>query len=66
MESRGLNSTLIKENGRIVEDVWKVGGKYGDCLERIVFWLEQALPYACNEQQRKAMRLLTDYYKTGD
>lgn len=66
MESRGLNSTLVKEDGHIFEDVWKVGGKYGERLGRIVFWLEQALPYACNEQQRKAMRLLMDYYRTGD
>lgn len=66
MESKGLNSTLVKENGHIFEDVWKVGGKYGECLGQIVFWLGQALPYACNEQQRKAMRLLMDYYRTGD
>ena len=64
--SRGLNSTLVKEDGKIVEQVWKVGGKYGKYLEQIVFWLEQALPYACNEQQQKAMHLLIDYYKTGD
>lgn len=64
--SRGLNSTLVKEDGKIVEQVWKVGGKYGKYLEQIVFWLEQALSYACNEQQQKAMHLLIDYYKTGD
>lgn len=64
--SRGLNSTLVKENGKISEQVWKVGGKYGEQLARVVYWLEQALPYACNEQQQKAMRLLIEYYKTGD
>lgn len=64
--SRGLNSTLVKEDGKVVEQVWKVGGRYGKCLERIVYWLERALPYACSEQQRKVMCLLMDYYRTGD
>lgn len=64
--SVGLNSTLVKVNGEIREEVWKVGGKYGKQLARIVFWLEKAIPYACNAQQAKAMRLLVDYYKTGD
>ncbi|MEG0795731.1 MAG: dihydrofolate reductase [Odoribacter sp.] len=64
--SRGLNSTLVAENGEIVEKVWKVGGKYGVYLERIVYFLEKALPYACNGEQQKVMRLLIDYYRTGD
>lgn len=64
--SAGLNSTLVKENGQLRELVWKVGGKYGAELERIVGWLEKALPYACNEQQEKVIRLLVEYYRTGD
>lgn len=64
--SRGLNSTLVKEGGEIRELVWKVGGKYGTELGRVVSWLEQSIPYACNEQQQRSIRLLTDYYKTGD
>lgn len=64
--SVGLNSTLIKENGQLRELVWKVGGKYGAELERVVEWLEKALPYACNEQQEKVIRLLVEYYRTGD
>ena len=64
--SRGLNSTLVKKNGEIYEEVWKVGGKYSAQIEQIVFHLEKSLPYACNEQQQKAIRLLVDYYKTGD
>ena len=56
--SKGLNSTLVKDkDGIIREQVWKVGGKYGKELQQVVYWLEQALPYACNEQQQKAMRL---------
>lgn len=64
--SKGLNSTLVKESGKICEKVWKVGGKYGDELQSVVYWLGEALPYACNEQQQKVIRLLIDYYKTGD
>lgn len=64
--SRGLNSTLVKENGEIRELVWKIGGKYGVELTRVVYWLEQAMPYACNQLQREAMELLIRFYRTGD
>lgn len=64
--SRGLNSTLVKEDGEIREVVWKIGGKYGQELARVVAWLEKSIPYAYNEQQQKIIRLLIDYYKTGD
>lgn len=64
--SRGLNSTLVKENGEIRELVWKIGGKYGAELTRVVYWLEQAMPYACNQLQREAMELLIRFYRTGD
>lgn len=64
--SRGLNSTLVKEDGQLRELVWKVGGKYGEQLSRVVHWLEKAIAYACNEQQQKVIRLLVEYYRTGD
>lgn len=65
--SYGLNSTLIKgEDGVIREEVWKIGGKYSKELGSVVYWLEQALPFACTLQQQKAMHLLIEYYKTGD
>ena len=65
--SRGLNSTLVKgEDGEIREETWKVGGKYGEELSRVVYWLEKSVAYACNEQQQKVIRLLIEYYKTGD
>lgn len=51
--SRGLNSTLVKEEGVIREAVWKIGGKYGQELARVVAWLEKSIPYAYNEQQQK-------------
>lgn len=64
--SRGLNSTLIKdEEGHIREEVWRIGGKYDAELSRVVYWLEKSLAYACNEQQRKVIRLLIEYYRTG-
>ena len=64
--SMGLNSTLVKENGQLVEKVWKVGGLYSPAIERIVSWLEKAITVAENEQQAEAFSLLIDYYKTGD
>ena len=64
--SRGLNSTLIKENDKLKEKVWKVGGKYSAQLEVIVSLLEKAAEYACNEQQRKVIGLLVEFYRTGD
>ena len=64
--SWGLNSKMVKENGQVVEKVWKVGGMYSAAIEKIVFWLEKAIPVAENEKQRKALQLLVEYYKTGD
>lgn len=64
--SWGLNSKMLKENGQVVEKVWKVGGMYSAAIEKIVFWLEKAIPVAENEKQRKALQLLVEYYKTGD
>lgn len=64
--SYGLNSKLIKENGRIVERVWKVGGMYAPAIEKIVYWLEKAAGVAENQSQKKIIETLIDYYKTGD
>lgn len=64
--SWGLNSKMIKENRQLVEKVWKVGGMYSPAIEKIVYWLEKAIPVAENEQQRKTIQLLVEYYKTGD
>lgn len=62
----GLNSKLMKENGQIVEKTWKVGGMYDAALQKVVYWLEKAVGVAENEQQKKALSLLAEYYKTGD
>ena len=64
--SWGLNSKLVKVNGQIQEQVWKVGGMYGAAIEKIVFWLEKAVTVAENDKQKKALELLVQYYKTGD
>ena len=64
--SYGLNSKLMKENGRIVEKVWKVGGMYTEAIEEIVYWLEKASTVAENDKQKKALDLLIEYYRTGD
>ena len=61
----GLNSTLVKENGKVVEKVWKSGGLYGTAIDEVIKWLEKAQTVAENEKQAKTLGLLVDYYKTG-
>ncbi|AZI67810.1 dihydrofolate reductase [Kaistella daneshvariae] len=63
--STGLNSKLVKENGKIVEKVWKSGGMYGSAIDQIIFWLEKAKAVAENQKQANALALLIQYYKTG-
>jgi len=63
----GLNSKLVKnEDGSLEEKIWKVGGMYSTSIEKIVFWLEKAVTVAENEKQATAIKLLIEYYKTGD
>lgn len=64
--SYGLNSHVTKKDGKIVEEVWKVDGMYGEAISKIVYWLEKAEKAAENEQQRESLELLVEYYKTGD
>ena len=64
--SYGLNSRLVKEDGKIVEKVWKVGGLYTQAIEKIVAELQLAVPFAENENQKKVIETLISYYKTGD
>ncbi|KAA3625306.1 MAG: dihydrofolate reductase [Flavobacterium sp.] len=61
----GLNSKLVKENGVLVEKVYKSGGLYGEAIDKIVYWLEKAKGVAEDEKQATALGLLIDYYKTG-
>ena len=62
----GLNSRLVKENGKLVEKKWTTEGLYGGALSKIVFWLEKALPYADTEEQADVIKKLISYYQTGD
>ncbi len=64
--SVGLNSKLVKEDGVLVEKVWKVGGMYSEAIEEIVYWLEKSLPVADSEWQQQALIKLIEFYKTGD
>ena len=63
----GLNSQLVKnDKGEIEERVYKVGGLYGEALEHVVYWLNEALQYAENDQQREVLRKLIAFNETGD
>lgn len=65
--SWGLNSTLCKdEDGKLMEDVWFLNGKYGPYIQKITDNLEKAKLYAENEQQERVINLLINYYTTGD
>ncbi len=64
--SYGLNSRLVKENGRLVEKVWRVGGLYSAAIERIIDELEQAKLFAENKRQEQIIATLIDYYRSGD
>jgi dipeptidyl-peptidase-3 len=65
--SYGLNTKLVRdENGKITEKVWKVGGMYDTAITKIVYWLEKAVEVAENQAQADALKLLIEYYKTGD
>ena len=60
-----LNSRLVKRNGRLVEEVYRVGGKYDAEIRRIVAHLEAAVPYA-TEPMAQALRALIKFYHTGE
>lgn len=63
----GLNSQLVKNaDGEIEERVYKVGGLYGEALQRVNYWLEKALTVAENDQQAQVIRHLIDFNRTGD
>ena len=64
--SYGLNSRLVKENGKVFEKVWKVGGLYSPALEKIVYWLKKAESVTENDTQKAVISKLIEYYNTGD
>jgi len=64
-EAHPLNSRLVKRNGRLVEEVYRVGGRYGTQIAAIVQHLEAAIPFA-TEPMAKALRALIRFYQTGE
>ncbi|MDH6355552.1 dipeptidyl-peptidase-3 [Dysgonomonas sp. PH5-45] len=64
--SYGLNSRLVKEDGQLVEKVWKVGGLYSSAIERIIGWLEKAKAVAENDKQKDVINKLISFYQSGD
>jgi len=64
--SYGLNSKVVKENGQVSEKTYRIGGLYSPAIEKIVYWLEKALPYAETPEQKASLEKLISYYQSGD
>ena len=65
--SYGLNSKVVKNaDGKVVELPWKSGGIYGPAIDKICENLEKASAVAENDIQARAIKILIEYYKTGD
>lgn len=64
--SYGLNSRLVKKDGKVQEEVYKVGGRYSAAIEKIVENLKNAQAVAENEQQKAHIGKLIEYYTTGN
>jgi len=64
-ETHGLNSRLVKRDGQLVEEVYKIGGRYSKEIQQIVAHLEAAIPFA-PEPTANALRALVQWYRTGE
>lgn len=64
--SAGLNSRVVKINGKINEEVYKSGGKYGVAIDVIISYLEKAIEVAESDKQKHELAVLIQFYKTGD
>ena len=64
--SYGLNSKLVKRDGKIGEEVYKVGGLYSAAIEKIIYWLEKAEEVAETPEQLEVIKKLIEFYQTGD
>jgi dipeptidyl-peptidase-3 len=64
-EKHPLNSRVVKRDGRLVEEVYRIDGRYGTEIAEIVRHLEAAIPYA-NEPMARALRALIQLYRTGE
>ncbi len=64
--SFGLNTTLLKKEGRIMEERWCAEGRYAKAIKQIIFWLEKAQEVTENEAQKEIIGILIRYYQSGD
>lgn len=64
--SYGLNSKVVKENGKIKEEHYHLNGLYGPAIAKIIYWLDMAKGVAENDAQKAYITKLIDYYITGD
>ena len=64
--SFGLNSKLVKRDGKLTEEVYSANGLYANAIRHIIYWLERARDFAENDKQRDVISTLVDYYRTGD
>jgi len=64
--SYGLNSKLVKQNGRLIEQVYKIDGLYGPAIKKIVYWLKKASACAETSAQKASIDKLIEFYETGD
>ncbi len=63
--SYGLNTKVVKEDGKVVEKPYKVGGLYSDAIVNIIYWLQKAKNVAENSAQRNYISKLIEFYTTG-
>ena len=61
----GMNSRVVKNNGKVEELVWKIDGLYTEALEKVVYWLEKAVNVAETPEQKVVLQKLISYYKSG-
>ena len=64
--SYGLNAKVVKKDGKVTEEVYKVNGLYGPAIAQIIYWLDKAKEVAENDAQKEYITSLIDYYITGD
>jgi len=64
--SYGLNSRVVKKDGKVSEMVWKLDGMYHPAIEKIIYWLEKAVTVTETQEQKAALDKLIEFYKTGD
>lgn len=64
-EKYPLNSRLVKRDGRLVEEVYRIGGRYDPQLRAIVGHLEEAAALA-PPAMAKALKALVQWYRTGE